>query len=84
VPAAPSARAALANVDAAIIMTPWPEYEQLTVADFTQRADARMVVLDCWRLLPRAEFDHAVRLTWLGFGERALDETSKILETSAR
>lgn len=62
---AASAEEALRDADAAVIVTPWPEYAALSSA-----APARRIpVVDCWRLLSRdaAAFD----VVWLGYGTPA-------------
>jgi UDPglucose 6-dehydrogenase len=62
---APSAAEALRDVDGAVIVTPWPEYAKLNDVAPARR----VVVIDCWRMLPRdgSPFD----IVWLGHGEFA-------------
>jgi UDPglucose 6-dehydrogenase len=61
-----------ARCDVLIIATPWPQYKDLPLSAL-QRADGRLIVIDCWRMLPPATFGEIVQLVYLGHGadERA-------------
>lgn len=67
---APSTQDALRDADAAVIVTPWPEYAALSSA-----APARRIpVVDCWRLLPHDAT--AFEVVWLGYGEVATEPSA--------
>jgi UDPglucose 6-dehydrogenase len=57
---------ALRNADVAVVTTPWPEYKKLADAIPARR----MIVIDCWRLLPR-DANASIELVWLGYGDAA-------------
>jgi UDPglucose 6-dehydrogenase len=53
------------GVDLLIIATPWPCFRELPIR-VLRRPDRRLPVIDCWRLLPPAEFADTVDLVYLG------------------
>ena len=53
--------------DVLAITTPWPEFKKLTPKDFKRQA-GKPVVLDCWRILPREQFEGVVEYLTLGYG----------------
>jgi UDPglucose 6-dehydrogenase len=61
---ASSAREALAEADAGVIITPWPEYADLHRIAFSRR----IPIIDCWRILPRG-VGESTDVIWLGYGE---------------
>jgi UDPglucose 6-dehydrogenase len=61
---APAADCA-ARSDLLIVATPWPEFRELPL-DALRRAKGRLIVVDCWRLLPAPIFDEIVDLIYLG------------------
>jgi UDPglucose 6-dehydrogenase len=63
-----------ARCDVLIIATPWPQYKDLPLSAL-QRADGRLIVIDCWRMLPPATFGEVVQLVYLGHG--ANERTAK-------
>jgi UDPglucose 6-dehydrogenase len=63
----PSAREALAQADAAVIITPWPEYAEIS-PDWVQTTRIRFIV-DCWRQLRSASFTGNCRIVCLGHQE---------------
>ncbi len=73
-----TAEACAARCDLLIVATPWPEYRELPLTAL-QRADRRLVVIDCWRLLPPATFGETVDLVYLGRGpgERAVRDDAR-------
>jgi UDPglucose 6-dehydrogenase len=59
-----------AEADLLIIATAWPAFRQLP-HEALQREDGRLLVIDCWRLLPPEEFSEVVELVYLGQGGNA-------------
>ena len=59
------AEACAAASDLLIIATPWPSFQHLPHAAL-RRKDGRLPVIDCWHLLPPAEFSDIVDLVYLG------------------
>jgi UDPglucose 6-dehydrogenase len=51
------------------IVTPWDEFKKLQPEDLN-RASACTTVFDCWRILPREEFEAVVEYRTLGLGPR--------------
>jgi UDPglucose 6-dehydrogenase len=60
-----SARECAERSDVLIIATPWPQFRNLPLAALTRPGRA-LPVVDCWRLLPVAEFAQTVELIYLG------------------
>ena len=56
--------------DVVVVATPWPEFKELPRAAAGRNGD-RLVVIDCWRLLPDADAD-TIDIVRLG---RALEES---------
>jgi UDPglucose 6-dehydrogenase len=69
-----SAAELLAQSDVAVIATPWPEFAELPI-DRLEREGRRVVVIDCWRLLPERDSSGTVEVVRLG---RALEEVSSV------
>lgn len=69
---AASAPDALRQADIAIIITPWPEYGQLDRVTLPRR----IPIVDCWRILGRAEKSQSIEVVWLGYGETATASTA--------
>jgi len=69
---APSAIEALHGADAAVIVTPWPEYRGLSAVSLPRR----IPVVDCWRLLGSAAAGSSIEVVWLGYGEAATVSTT--------
>jgi UDPglucose 6-dehydrogenase len=64
----PDAREALAQADIAVIITPWPEYAQIS-PDWMAAGRTRFIV-DCWRQLDPASFaDSRCKIVRLGHQE---------------
>jgi UDPglucose 6-dehydrogenase len=59
---------ALADASAVVIATAWDEFKQLSPQQLARNPERR-VVIDCWRLLPREQFDGVVDYVELGKGE---------------
>lgn len=55
------------QADVLAITTPWPEFKRLTPQDL-KRDSGMPVVLDCWRILPREQFEGFVDYLMLGYG----------------
>ena len=70
VEAVDQAEACAAAADLLIIATPWPSFQHLPHATL-RRKDGRLPVIDCWHLLPPAEFSEIVELVYLGHGGNA-------------
>jgi hypothetical protein len=51
-----------------VITTPWPEFSNLDPAAL-RRSDARCVIIDCWRILPKERFKHVADIVYLGHGD---------------
>ena len=62
-----TADACAARCDVLIIATPWPQYKDLPLAAL-RRAYGRLIVIDCWRLLPPVIFGEILNLVYLGRG----------------
>lgn len=63
---AADAASCVKNVDLLIITTPWPAFKETPRAAF-QRVDHRLMIIDCWRMLP-VEFAEIAELFYLGRG----------------
>lgn len=59
---------AVAAADTIVIATAWDEFKRLDPS-VLERNGHRRVVIDCWRVLPREQFEHAVEYVVLGKGE---------------
>ncbi len=55
----------LEQSDTILIMIPWPEFSREITPIALQNTDK--VILDCWRLLDRKEFDGVCTLVYLGY-----------------
>jgi UDPglucose 6-dehydrogenase len=60
-----SARECAEKSDLLIIATAWAEFRSLPLAAL-RRPDRALPIIDCWRLLPAAEFWQTVDLVYLG------------------
>jgi UDPglucose 6-dehydrogenase len=71
-----SAGELLEQSDVTVITTAWPEFAELPL-DAVEREGGRVVVIDCWRLLPedRARANGAVEIVQLG---RPIEEASPV------
>lgn len=81
-----SAEACASRCDVLVIATPWPDYKDLPVQAL-QRADRRLIVVDCWRMLPPATYGEIVHLVYLGRypeGEAGRDGVRSPPETAPR
>lgn len=63
-----SVQECLERSDTILIMIPWPEFSR-EITSQTLMKMPRKTVLDCWRLLPRAEFAEICDLIYLGYGQ---------------
>ena len=57
------------EADVLAITTPWPEFKELKPQDL-KRDNGMPVVLDCWRILPREQFEGRVDYLMLGYGSQ--------------
>jgi UDPglucose 6-dehydrogenase len=62
---AASAAECAGQSDVLAITTPWPEFKNLLPSDLKKGKPA---VVDCWRVLPRADFEAVSEYMTLGFG----------------
>lgn len=63
-----SAADCIKAADLVIVTTAWPEFKDIPSSAFT-RSENRVAILDCWRLLPRAELASVVDIHYLGLGQ---------------
>ena len=63
-----SAREAIRDADAVVIMTPWEEYKALPPSSFGEGKQAK-ILIDPWRLIAPSSLDRGVRLIRLGMGD---------------
>lgn len=63
----PTVRDALVRADVAVIMTPWPEYAEIS-ADWVADGRTRFII-DCWRQLSPESFGNQTRIVRLGHHE---------------
>jgi UDPglucose 6-dehydrogenase len=73
VEAVATAEECAARSDLLIIATPWPCFRELRLQALW-RSGRRLPVIDCWRLLPPAEFAEVVELVYLGQGRQPLPD----------
>jgi UDPglucose 6-dehydrogenase len=64
------AEACAAAADLLIVATAWPSFKHLP-HEVLRRANRRLPVIDCWHLLPPAEFSEVAELIYLGRGGEA-------------
>lgn len=67
---------AIAGADAVVIATAWDEFKQLRPEQLARDGRPR-VVIDCWRILPRDEFEPAVDYVELGKGDLMLERVTQ-------
>jgi UDPglucose 6-dehydrogenase len=72
--AAPTAEDAIEDVDAVVLMTPWPSYGNLRPEQFRRGDGRRAVVLDCWRLWSREALEAVADVVWIGYGVAPVSE----------
>ena len=68
---AASAAECAGQSDVLAITTPWPEFGKLAPSDLKpadMKKGAKPVIVDCWRVLPRAAFEDAAEYLTLGYG----------------
>jgi UDPglucose 6-dehydrogenase len=63
-----SAEACIQASDLVVIATPWAQFRSIGAAVFARRS-GRLVVIDCWRILPRAELESVIEIVYLGYGD---------------
>jgi UDPglucose 6-dehydrogenase len=64
---AESAKACAQQADLLVLTTAWPQFAQLRPADL-KKGGRRPTIVDCWRVLPRAEFEKVADYVVLGLG----------------
>jgi UDPglucose 6-dehydrogenase len=66
--AASDAAACAASSDALVITTPWPEFQNLSPAAVgsTRSRPSRLLIVDCWRILPCEQFAQVADVIQLG------------------
>lgn len=65
-----SAEECVKAVDVLVITTPWAQFKEIPVTAFA-RAQGRLQVLDCWRILPREAVGAVADIHYLGMCEPA-------------
>ena len=70
---AESAEACVASSDLVVITTPWPQFRSIPAAAFAPKGGNRLVVIDCWRVLPPGEHQSAAKVIYLGFGDHRVE-----------
>jgi UDPglucose 6-dehydrogenase len=58
---------AVAQADALVLMTPWPEFLEIDAAQL-EREGAPRTIVDCWRILPAERFAGVAEYVALGIG----------------
>lgn len=71
-----SARECVRQSDVVVITTPWPEYRGVLPSDL-KSSGGKPTVLDCWRLLPRRDFEAAANYMTLGLGPRSVRRSAE-------
>lgn len=64
-----SVRMCFEAADTILIMTPWPEFSKEITPSMLKEIKHPKVIIDCWRLLSRSEFDSLCKLVYLGYGD---------------
>ena len=57
------------DADVLVILTPWQIFSTLDPR-WLYRAGQRVVIIDCWRVLPKARFESVSEIRYLGAGDR--------------
>ena len=65
-----SAEECARQADVLVLTTPWDEFKRLT-PEHLNRGKGTPTVVDCWRILPRAQFEAVANYIVLGAGGRA-------------
>jgi len=65
---ASSLDACVREADVIVITTPWPEFRGIQPEHLARRDGRRPVVVDCWRVLERMQFDGVAEYVALGQG----------------
>jgi UDPglucose 6-dehydrogenase len=64
------------EADVLVITTPWGVFRTLDPVVFERRRPRPAVLIDCWRLLDRRRFEHAVEYLPLGVGSSGARQTA--------
>jgi UDPglucose 6-dehydrogenase len=72
---ASSAAECAGQADVLAIVTPWPEFRNLSPADL--KKGVTPAIVDCWRVLPRADFEPVSEYMTLGYGMNSLVLSAK-------
>ncbi len=64
-----SAEECAQQADVLVVATPWEEFKRLT-PEHLKRSQGAPTVVDCWRILPRAQFEAEANYIILGAGGR--------------
>ncbi len=73
---AKSSQECLQDAQVCIIATPWSEFMKLSPEDFT-KCDL-IVIIDCWRILNKDQFDGKIKYIGIGLGgEKALEKRGR-------
>jgi UDPglucose 6-dehydrogenase len=69
--------------DTLLLMTPWPEFLKSITPDLL-RQKGKKLIIDCWRLFPKSQYDTVCNLIYLGYGyKNAENPQSSTLESLA-
>jgi len=74
------AEACVKAADLLIVATAWPNFKNIAPQAF-HRTTGRLIVIDCWRMLPVSEFAELVDLVYLG---RSSEQDIELLPAAAR
>jgi UDPglucose 6-dehydrogenase len=59
----------LQQSDTILVMVPWPEFSDEITPNSLQKENSHKVILDCWRLFSREEFENRCELVYLGYSK---------------
>lgn len=59
----------LEQSDLLVILIPWPEFAKEITPAILEKSGSKKTIIDCWRLLSRAEYSKVCDLVYLGCGE---------------
>ena len=80
---AQSAEACIQASDLVVIATPWAQFRSIA-ADAYARHGGRLIVIDCWRVLPRAELESVIDIVYLGYGDHQATAPALEAKTQSR
>jgi len=63
-----SAEACIRRSDLLMVTTPWAEFRSIPASVYA-RPNGRLVIIDCWRVLSKAEVESVADLVYIGYGD---------------